>query len=162
MHSSGEIIQRLWRESEHQAGLRLVAVWQTWSEIIGPDLAELVKPLGHQDGTLFVGVEDSVVMQETSFQASFILHAVNAFLGEPFFDKVHYNLIGGRTSLDAAAKTFSGSPGRGRPELSGRQRPPDLGALHNGFFTIPALERCYRAFLRHFNVAQRDNSPEMQ
>lgn len=158
MHSTGEIIRRLWSNPEHQAGLRLVAVWQTWPEIIGPDLAKLVKPLGHYERTLVLGVEDAVVMQEASFQAPWILQAVNAFLGDHFFDKIRFNLIGGRTPLDAVSKSLPARSGRDCPTHPARQRPQELGALRSDFFTIAALERCYRTYVGVFNAPRKDSS----
>lgn len=159
MHSAGEIIQRIWSDPDHQRGLLLVSVWKSWPTIVGSDLSELVKPLGHKGGTLYLGVEDAVVMQEASFQSSHILRQVNAFLGETFFDKVRFDLIGGRTSLDEVADTL---PGR-FPDPSGLSmksgiQPDNLGTIRPDFSGSPALARCYKTYVRHFKQLRDNNS----
>lgn len=149
----GNLLQRFLSTPEHRRALQLVELWTTWDAVLAPDLAQLAKPLGHKDGTLFLGVEDAIAMQEVSLQIPAILHAVNAALGEPFFDKIRLDLLRGRTSLDAVAESFS-TDGKepSRPMHPGAKALPrdarEIGMLGRGFSRIPALERCYQAYVR--------------
>ncbi len=149
----GNLLQRFWSTPEHRRALQLVALWTTWDAVVDPDLAGLAKPLGHKDRTLFLGVEDAIAMQEVSLQIPVILHAVNSALGEPFFDKVRLDLLRGRTSLDAVAESISVEREKApRPMhskanvLSGNIK--EIGTLGRDFSRIPALERCYQAYVR--------------
>lgn len=149
----GNLLQGFWSTPKHRRALRLVALWTAWDAVVDPDLARLAKPLGHKDRTLFLGVEDAIAMQEVSLQTPDILHAVNTALGEPFFDKVRLDLLRGRTSLDAVAESVSVSREKApRPihsvanALSGDTR--EIGTLRPGFSRIPAVERCYQAYVR--------------
>ncbi len=152
MEHTGRFLQRFWSSPEHKRELRLAAMWKYWADIVGADVAELAKPLGRNKSTLFLGVEDAVAMQEVSFHAPHILRAVNASLGETFFDKVRLDLIGAQTSLDAVAETLPSCCGAVSCLSSEIVAKPDnLGKVRNGFFGIPALERCYRAYVRFFD-----------
>lgn len=159
MQRSGDILRRFWRDPEHQRGLRLAVLWTSWPVIVGPEAAELARPLGHNKTTLLLGVEDAVAMQEISFQTPRILQAANAFLGEPFFDKVRLDLLGGRTSLDAIAGSLLDRRKLAplSPEGIG-QKLQGLGNIRGGFSGIPALERCYRAYVRLYGGFQEKNS----
>jgi hypothetical protein len=164
MEHAGDILRRFWRNPEYQRVLRLVALWDSWSEIVGPEVAELARPLGHNKTTLLLGVEDAVAMQEISFQTPDILRMVNASLGESVFDKVRLDLIGGRTSLDTIAASFPKRPGTS-PLLSARNRlppPVNLGALQDDFSKIPAVERCYKAYVRHYGQSHEHTSKQLQ
>jgi hypothetical protein len=152
-HHFRDILQGFWRDPERQRCLRLAALWASWRDIVGDELAELAKPLGHSRTTLLLGVEDPMVMQEMHFHAPEILKAVNASLGEVFFDNVRLDLLGGRSSLDVLAR----SPVEGRQAVP-RQlpqvamgadiQPEELGQDARDFSNIPAIERCYRAYAR--------------
>lgn len=153
----GNLLQGFWSTPEHLRSLRLVAVWTAWDTIVAPDLAQLAKPLGHRDSTLFLGVEDAIAMQEVSFQTLDILHAVNTALGELYFDKIRLDLLRGRTSLDAVAKLVSVNREKARrpqhPEANALSRNPrQIGALPSGFSRIPAVERCYQAYVRSLKM----------
>lgn len=152
MEHAGSFLQRFWSTPEHKRELRLAAMWKNWPDIVGTDVAELAKPLGHKRTTLLLGVEDAVAMQEASFHAPRILRSVNTSLGETFFDKVHLDLIGARTSLDAVARLLSGHRVAVSRSLAGNNATPgNLGKIGSDFFGLPTLERCYRAYVRLFD-----------
>lgn len=121
-------------------GLRFTTLWRAWEDVLGP-LAPLMKPLGHKDRTLILGVEDSLLMQEAAFYTDQILTNVNAFLEEEVFDKVRVNLLMGKTPLDAI-RSF------------GPEKPPSLvldpgrvGGLTDLKDGDTALARAYRAYI---------------
>ncbi|SDB35745.1 Protein of unknown function [Desulfonatronum thiosulfatophilum] len=152
-YQAREILHGLWSDPEHRRRLRLARMWTSWSKIVGDHVAELARPLGHNKTTLLLGVDDPMAMQEIHFQTSAILEAVNAALGEKCFDKVRLDLLNGRSPLDAIAQTLV----RGREVRSRSPRQAfddagftagDLGHDAGSFSAVPALERCYRAYVR--------------
>jgi len=70
------------------------------------EIAGLAKPLGRNKQTLLLGVDDSMAMQEMHFLTQQVLQAVNNALGEVFFDKVHIDLLSGRSSLDSLQQSL--------------------------------------------------------
>ena len=65
----------------------LTQLWKNWEVVMGPDIAALAHPLGHRNGILLVGGDDSCAMQELSYAAPEILERVNAFMNEDYFHK---------------------------------------------------------------------------
>lgn len=116
----------------------------------------MAKPLGRNKSTLLLGVEDPMVMQELHFHSPAILVAVNSALGEKLFDKVRLDLLGGRSSLAAIAEGINAELAAGRREIA-RSSPEgylDLAISGSGqsehrFAGVPALARCYRAYVRN-------------
>ena len=146
MHLAGDILRRYWSDPENLRKLRLAGLWRFWPQMVGPELAELAKPVGHSRTTLLLGVEDPMAMQEVSYDAPAILRAVNASLGEAYFDRIRFDLIGDHIALDAVAGSF---PQAGKAESTRTvPGPRGLGGLPVGFSGIPSLERCYRAYVR--------------
>lgn len=154
-----DILQGLWSDPERQRCLRLAKLWSSWPEIVGHDIADLAKPLGHNKSTLLLGVDDPMAMQEMHFQAGAILEATNAALGENFFDKVRLDLLSGRSSLDAMASTLvEGREVRSQSSFAAFQnagvKVEDVGGNVGKFSAIPALERCYKAYVNFLSGAR--------
>ncbi|GAB6058452.1 DciA family protein [Desulfonatronum parangueonense] len=152
-YQASEILHGIWSDPDCRRRLRLARLWSSWSEIVGDHVAELAKPLGHNKTTLLLGVDDPMAMQEMHFQTPAILAAVNAALGEKYFDKVRLDLLNGRSPLDAIEQMLV----RGREAGSRTPRQVlesaaldagELGHDAGRFSTVPALERCYRAYVR--------------
>lgn len=80
--------------------LRLSLLWRHWEMVMGAELAPLVRPLGHHNDILLVGVEDAMLMQEIHLQSGELLERVNAFMEKPFFTSVKVSLILDKTQLD--------------------------------------------------------------
>lgn len=131
---------------------RLSRLWKAWPELVGPQLAEMARPLGHRRRSLILGGEDPIVLQELSFFAQEFLDKANAFLGEDFFDKVLFELIHGRASLDGERVSAGAPP---RPKLTKIQ---NLGKLDYISESESALGRCYRAYVRLMAVPDRSGS----
>lgn len=121
---------------------RLSRLWKAWPDLVGPDLAAMARPLGHRRRSLILGGEDPIVLQELSFFAGEFLDKANAFLGEEFFDKVLFELIHGRASLDSERPPVGTLP---RPKLT---KIKNLGKLDYISESESALGRCYRAYVR--------------
>ena len=96
-------------------------LWRNWELVMGPDIAAIARPLGHRNGILLVGGDDSCALQELSYAVPEILERVNAFMDEEFFHKVELHiLMGKKSSLQRVDITPV-------PELPKMQRPPSLG-----------------------------------
>lgn len=119
----------------------LEQLWKNWSMVMGPDLAPLAHPLGHRDGLLLVGGEDHFILQELTYATPEILERVNAFMDEPFFQKVELHLLFGKTPLNLTRATRVAPP-----------PPPPRPARLGGLRLDPAspVARCYEAYVRCF------------
>lgn len=140
------LLQRL----DRKGALPLLRLWRNWEELLGPDMAALMRPLGHRERTLLLATEDPVVAQEASFLAPLVLDKVHGFLGQEVFDKVHFELLNGRIPL-------AGRTTRPEPEPRPLPRPRRIGGLRGLLDEDSPLGRCYRAYVRLF--ADRENEP---
>lgn len=124
---------------------RLVDLYRDWEAVVGAELAEHVKPLGHRGGELRLGVSDAVAMQEMFFYTPELLARVNGWLGQNLFDKVQFDLIGSKISLDAAVAP---RPVFHEPVVV---RPAKLGALVGKLDPGTPVGRCYEKYVRFFS-----------
>lgn len=122
----------------------LTRLWRDWSEVVGPQIAEIAKPLGHRETTLIIGVEDSMLMQEMHLYAPALIEQANDFLSMKFFDKVQLELIGKQVPLDRVPEETPG-PRAFRP-----RRPRKLGGLLDGLDPQSPVAKCYRAYVEQF------------
>ena len=124
---------------------RLGHLWRNWELVMGPDIAPIARPLGHRNGILLIGGDDSCALQELSYAVPEILERVNAFMDEDFFHKVELHLLMGKTSLQRIDISEA-------PELPRAQRPPRLGRAQ-----IPPdspLASAYAAYVRMFEESE--------
>lgn len=120
----------------------LTQLWKNWEIVMGPDIAALAHPLGHRNGILLIGGDDSCAMQELSYAVPEILERVNAFMNEEYFHKVELHLLLGKESLRRVDITQP-------PSLPPPPRPPRLGKLK-----LPPdspIAACYEAYVRLFD-----------
>lgn len=145
MKKFSEGLGRLFATDTARRQARLVRVWRRWSEVVGPDLAVWARPLGHRKTTLLLGVEDAAAMQEMHFAAPEILERVNGVLGEIFFDKVKFDLIGDMIPLDAVPNAY--------PDYLpvGCAAPGKLGGLAGKFDPASPVGRCYAKYVKFFS-----------
>jgi len=122
----------------------LTRLWRDWPEVVGQDIAEMAKPLGHRETTLIVGVEDSMLMQEMHLYAPSFIEQANSYLGMKFFDKVQLDLIGKQVPLDRDPEETPG------PRVPGPRRPQKLGGLLDGLDPESPVAKCYRAYVEQF------------
>jgi hypothetical protein len=133
-------------EGEARSRRHFVEVCRRWEAIVGVETAALVRPLGHRRRELLLGTEDPVAMQEMVFAAPEIVSLVNAALGQDVFDKVRFDLIGDRVSLDALraeAPRFQVPPVR---------RPANLGGLSGKLDPASPVGRCYAKYVAYFEA----------
>jgi hypothetical protein len=141
--SMAEAIQSVLGTPEAALELAMARMWRHWPEILGPDIAAMVRPLGHRQETLLLGATNSMVMQEFSFFAQTILDKANTFLGTTYFQKVQIELMAGRPALDESLLP----PIPARPEAPA---PDPIGNLLPCMDPSSPVTRCYRAYVRHF------------
>jgi hypothetical protein len=149
MKTAAELLAVFLGRPEARRACRVVDLYQAWPEAVGEELAGHVRPLGHRDGTLRLGVDDPVVMQEMTFAVPELLARVNAWLGQNAFDKVQFDLIGTRVSLDASQAA--------RPIFYAPRaiRPANLGGLLGRLDPDTPVGRCYEKYVRFFQATAR-------
>ena len=140
-----ESVERFMAAQEASARRNFVEVCRRWSEIVGPETAELLRPLGHKRRALYLGADDPVALQEMLFAAPEILSLVNAALGNEAFDRVRFDLLGGRVPLDAlrAVPPRFSTPAEKRPE--------QLGGLTGKLDPNSPVGRCYAKYVAYFD-----------
>lgn len=132
-------------------GFLAARLWKSWREVVGESIADMARPLGRRRGTLIVGVDEPVAMQELTYVAPEILDRVNEFLGRRLFDKLSPELLNGRVPLDGPA-----SPPPDAPVSPGdwrTTRPLTLGGLDLPEDT--PVGRAYRRYVELFKGAAR-------
>ncbi len=152
MKSVGEPL-RDWLSRVDPDGSRYLfnGICKNWENIVGPDVAELVKPVARKKSTLILGARDSIVIQEISFLSDQILEMINSFCGSDFFDKVRVELLKGRTPLD---KELVKKPSSRTPA----KKPENLGCLKRDMDQDSPVARCYAKYLQFFGQDQ-DGQP---
>lgn len=123
--------------------LAIARLWRAWPEILGAEMAEMIRPLGHRKTTMLLGATNSMVMQEFSFFAPEILQKANAYLGTQFFQKVQIELMAGRAALDENLLPKPAPPPRA-------ETPLPLGNLIPCMDPFSPVTACYRAYVKHF------------
>lgn len=144
-----ESIERFVTEKEASHRRAFVETCRRWERIVGPETAELVRPLGHRRRELLLGTTDPVAMQEMLFAVPEILSLVNAALGQEVFDKVRFDLLGAQVSLDA----LRGEPPRFSTPLP--TRPAGLGGLLGTFDPQTPVGRCYAKYVAYFEAGPK-------
>ncbi len=145
MRTLAELMAVFLGGAEARRRCRVVDAFRDWEAVVGAELAGYVKPLGHRGGELRLGVSDAVVMQEMVFFVPELLARVNGWLGQNHFDKVQFDLIGTRVSLDAVRVP---GPVFHEPALV---RPAKLGALVGKLDPGTPAGRCYEKYVRFFS-----------
>ncbi len=145
----GGTIYSYLRDLDREKGsLKLVPLWKAWTEIFGPEMAEMLRPLGHRKGVLKIGCSDSVVMQEMNFFQGHILEKVNSFLQEEYFDKIRFELLNNSTPLDEI---------KPRPDVRRHAppRPVNLGGLQGRLSPDSPVTRCYEKYVAFLKGQKR-------
>lgn len=82
-------------QNPHQA--QLAELWNNWVLIVGEELIAYAKPIGERNGTLCVGAENSLQLQEIRMHYEEILARANAFMKafgyKDFFKKLECSLL---------------------------------------------------------------------
>ena len=141
--SASEALDRVLGTPEAALELAIARLWRHWPEILGPEIAGMIRPLGHRKETMVLGATNSMVMQEFSFFAGSILEKANAFLGTAYFQKVTIELMAGRPALDESLLPPA-------PPAPKALRPEPIGNLLPCMDPSSPVTACYRAYVRHF------------
>ena len=72
---------------------RMASLLTAWPDLVGPEIAEMTRLLGHKGRVLHLCCFESAAMQEVGFLSFYILEQVNSFIGRSTFDKIHLSLI---------------------------------------------------------------------
>lgn len=136
---------RLLSRYDKKGGLGLVRLWREWETVVGPEVAELARPLGHKDGTLVLFAQDAIAAQQLSYYVFELLERVNAFFGKEVFDKVRFELLDGRVPLGLQNNAETSTP------ILRTKKPSNLGGLIDKLDPDTAVGRCYLAYVRHFS-----------
>jgi hypothetical protein len=123
--------------------LALARLWRHWPEILGADMAAMIRPLGHRQSTMLLGATNSMVMQEFSYFAQNILDKANEFLGTAYFQEVKIELMAGRPALDESLLPKIPPPPKA-------PKPDILGNLLPCMDPSSPVTSCYRAYVKHF------------
>lgn len=88
----GDILILLQKMGGSPVRIRLAALWQAWPEVMGKEFS-WITPLGHKEGTLFIGVQNAMEIQELTLQAPQILELVNDFMEREYFTSLRISLV---------------------------------------------------------------------
>ena len=139
------LLMRVLSRYDKKGGLRLVRLWREWENVVGPEVAELARPLGHKDGTLQLYAQDAIAAQQLTYYVPELLQRVNAFFGEEVFDKVRFELLDGRVPLGLQSQAETA------PAPQPPRKPSNLGGLIDKIDPDTAVGRCYQAYVRYFS-----------
>jgi len=143
VRSASEALGTVLGTPEAALELAIARLWRHWPEILGPEIAEMIRPLGHRKTTMLLGATNSMVMQEFSYFAQNILDKANSFLGNAYFQKVQIELMAGRPALDKSLlPKFPPRPAAPKPDI--------LGNLLPCMAPSSPVTSCSRAYVRHF------------
>lgn len=148
MESISTALERFLHRKRLDRELQIAKVWAYWSDILGEELAKLARPLGRRKNTLIIGAVDNVVMQELVYYSPQILEQIDEFLGWQPFDKVVFELLDTRSSLDEIKIRHSYK----RPDCC--QNSQNVGKYWDEFPEDSAVAKSYRAFVQMFDKAR--------
>lgn len=119
----------------------IAALWRNWPQLLGEQMAQMVKPLGKQGSSLVLGVEDNFLMQEMVYHREDILEQIEHYLGWQPFDKIKLQLLQDKSALDEAGPSRTGRSSDSMPI------PENVGAMLDILPQDTPFARCYKAYL---------------
>lgn len=151
-HRASKMLKKLLYEKGGDRNMPLVPLWQNWDMVMGEELAELGRPLGHKNRTIIIGAEDNMAQYELSAQTYDVLERVNAFLGKDMFDTVQVELMQGREALDdITMPTFEKALVKIPP------RPKDLGNLEHILDPESPVTKCYKKYVAMYDGKKEES-----
>ncbi len=141
-------LERFMQRNSNAEKVQLVRLWQHWSMVMGPDIANLAKPLGEKNFILLIGTEDAMSTQEISFMHWEILERANAFMGKDYFTSIKVGICLDKTPLDILC--------RQRPVPSPPTLPPFKLHCHylQNMSMDSAVARCYARFVQKSKLSE--------
>jgi hypothetical protein len=154
-----EVLKSLCSRHRGLENFQLIDLWESWPDVVGPELRSLAHPLGARKQLLIIGAEDNLVLHELRFYAPQILERVNYFLKEKGggeyagFTQIRLELLQDRPSLYAAAARAKAArpesaPAPCRPKKT--TRPDNLGSLLSQVDPESAFGRAYLNYVKFF------------
>jgi len=143
MKSVDTALSQYMRGERFRREMDIARLWRQWPELIGEELANMVKPLGRQGSTLILGVEDNLLMQEMVYNSETLLEAISQFLGWNPFDNIKYKLLQNKTALDEVSLERENLGSR----LGHLPDSEQVGALLDVLPEDTPFGRCYRAYI---------------
>ena len=141
MQDIKDALKSFFEKKNANENLKLAQLWINWSQVMGPQLSQMARPLGRRKKNLILGVKDNLLMQELVFFSPQILERIENYLGWNPFDKVLFDLLESRTSLDELCiKKY-------RPERI-LPKPYPLGGLREKMSGNTQIDRCYRTYVQ--------------
>ncbi len=65
-------------------------LWNSWSEVVGPEIAKNALPVGYLKGTLYVWSQSAVRIQEMTFIVRPLLEKINTFAGKKWVRSIRF------------------------------------------------------------------------
>jgi predicted nucleic acid-binding Zn ribbon protein len=89
-----DTLARLLRSSGISDRVKQVSVLERWSELVGPEIAAVTRPLSlAADGTLFVAAKSHAWMSELTLMEGDLLASVNRVTGDRPIRKMRWSLM---------------------------------------------------------------------
>lgn len=145
MKNISEAIQDFFTKNNYKQEMDIVRVWLNWDKIVGPELAGLAKPLGKQKQSLIIGVENSLIMQEIRFYSQQLLDFIYDFLQWQPFDKIKFELLYGKTSLD---QIQINKDIKIQEPRHAHVADSNIGHLDFTACSIPSFSSCYKSYVQ--------------
>ena len=92
--SGAEVLQSLFESQKGPVSDQFLRwkLWLSWTEVVGPTIAEISEPVSYHHGTLWLWTKNSVQMQHLTFMLDGIKAAVNSKFHANFVKDVRLTL----------------------------------------------------------------------
>lgn len=92
--AASDVLQSLLQNGKSALGEQFIRwrVWNSWGEIVGPQVAQHTLPVSFLKGELYVWVDHPARMQELTFCVVPIAKKINAFCGKRWVKKIRFTL----------------------------------------------------------------------
>lgn len=67
-------------------------LWMTWTELVGPSIAEYTGPVSYRDGVLWLWVKNSTWMQQMTFMSDTIKNVIDQKFRKGYVKEIRFTL----------------------------------------------------------------------
>ncbi len=67
-------------------------LWMTWTELVGPSIAEYTEPVSYRDGVLWLWVKNSTWMQQMTFMSDTIKNVIDQKFRKGYVKEIRFTL----------------------------------------------------------------------
>lgn len=91
---AAQVLQTLLQSSKSPLSEQFIRwrLWNSWEDVVGPEIAKHTLPVSYLNGTLYVWVKSAARMQELTFLVRPILKKVNDFAGKKWIRSIRFTL----------------------------------------------------------------------